>query len=132
MLHKPLFRNGPADSESHIRYVPVSPRKRLLSLLAGHDLRFVVSGHAHQARRLTVAGIEHVWAPSTAFCIPDAVQEKIGEKHVGILRLELTPAGYRFEDFQPEGLTRHNLLEHPEVYPTVTAIRTRFGEGANL
>ncbi|SEE84051.1 Calcineurin-like phosphoesterase [Rhizobiales bacterium GAS191] len=132
MLHKPLFRHGPADTESHIRFVPATARRRLLSLAAGRDLRFVVSGHVHQARRLEVEGVEHVWAPSTAFCIPDAMQERIGEKRVGMLRLELTAAEHRFEDVLPAGLVRHNLLDYPEVYPEIAAIRARLGESAAL
>jgi len=66
MLHKPLFRNGPADVEAHVRYVPASARRRLLALATRRDLRFVVSGHVHQWRRLEVDGVEHVWAPSSA------------------------------------------------------------------
>ncbi|WP_233559808.1 metallophosphoesterase family protein [Oleomonas cavernae] len=70
MLHKPLFRNGPADDEIHGRYVPAAPRRRLLELLARRDLRFVVAGHTHQTRQIEVDGVEHVWAPSCAFIIP--------------------------------------------------------------
>jgi hypothetical protein len=129
MLHKPLFRDGPADTEAHIRYVPAAPRARLLALLASRDLRFVLSGHAHQSRRLTVDGVEHVWAPSTAFCIPDAVQEPIGVKRVGLLELELTAAGHRFTELAPPGLVAHDLIDHAEVYPQVTALRAKLAAG---
>ena len=78
MLHKPLFRNGSGDREAHVRYVPMLARRRLLASLAARDLRFVASGHAHQARALQVDGVEHIWAPSTAYCIPDVIQEPIG------------------------------------------------------
>jgi Calcineurin-like phosphoesterase len=47
LLHKPLFRDGPDDSEVHVRYVPAEPRRRLLALLARSDLRFVATGHVH-------------------------------------------------------------------------------------
>jgi 3',5'-cyclic AMP phosphodiesterase CpdA len=132
LLHKPLFRNGPDDSEAHIRYVPAGARRRLLSRLARRDLRFVISGHAHQARRLHVEGVEHVWAPSTAFCFPDAMQERIGEKRVGALTLELTDSGHRIDETTPDGLVRHNLADYPDVYPELAAIKARLGARAAL
>lgn len=132
LLHKPLFRHGPDDTEAHIRYVPAGARRRLLTLLAQRDLRFVISGHAHQARRLHVGGVEHVWAPSTAYCIPDAMQERIGEKRVGVLTLELTEMRHRVELVTPDGLVRHNLVDHPEVYPQLVAIKARLGARAAL
>src|SRR5262245_25510736 len=101
LLHKPLFRHGPDDVEAHIRYVPASARRRLLDLLVIRDLRFVASGHAHQAHRILVAGVEHVWAPSTAFCLLDGMQERIGEKTVGALMLELSDVGHRIELVRP-------------------------------
>jgi 3',5'-cyclic AMP phosphodiesterase CpdA len=132
MLHKPLFRSGPYDTEAHIRYVPASARRRLLDRLARRDLRFVISGHVHQARRLHVLGVEHAWAPSTAFCFPDAVQEPIGDKVVGVLTLKLGEAGHEIDRVTPEGLARHNLMDHPEVYPQVAAIKARLGPHAML
>src|SRR5262249_57641329 len=95
-LHKPLFRDGSDDTEVHVRYVPTQPRLRLLALLGARDLRFVVSGHVHQARRLRLGSTEHIWAPSTAYCIPDTLQERIGNKIVGFLALTLRDTDYRF------------------------------------
>ena len=125
MLHKPLFRDGPADTEAHVRYVPAAPRARLLALLARRDLRFVLSGHAHQSRRISVDGVEHVWAPSAAFRIPDAMQEAIGVKRVGVLLLDLAEKAHSFEDITPPQMLQHDLLDHAEVYPAVAAIRSR-------
>jgi hypothetical protein len=51
MLHN-LFRNGPFDSEAHVRYVPGRPRRRLLDALARRHLCCVVAGHTHRLRRL--------------------------------------------------------------------------------
>lgn len=123
MLHKPLFRDGPDDTERHHRYVPSAPRARLLDLLRGHDLRFVVSGHTHQTRRCHVAGVEHVWAPSTAFVIPDSLQERIGDKIQGTMLLTLSGAGHRFTLAGPPGLTQRDLLDHAEVYPQLAGLR---------
>lgn len=132
MLHKPLFRNGPSDTETHVRYVPIAPRRRLLATLASRDLRFVASGHVHQARRLHVDRAEHVWVPSTAYCMPDAMQERIGDKAVGVVTLEVTDDGHRFETVTPNGLLRHNLLDHPATYAKVAETRARLGARAAL
>lgn len=107
-LHKPLFRNGPADDEVHPRYVPLDSRRRLLEMLAHNDLRFVASGHAHQTRSIRVDGVEHVWAPSTAFVLPDSTQERIGDKVVGVLNLELDESNHHFE-LQTLSLVCHSL-----------------------
>ncbi len=132
MLHKPLFLDGPEDDEPHVRYVPEAPRRRLLAMLRGYDLRFVLSGHVHQSRRLLRDGVEHRWAPSTAFCLPDGVQERIGDKEVGVLTLILSGNKHRFAMIRPEGLVRHNILDHPQLYPGIVALRTRLGGAAAL
>lgn len=124
LLHKPLFRDEPDDTEAHIRYVPAPARRRLLAALAGRDLRFVISGHVHQWRRLRVSGVEHVWAPSTAFCIPDTMQERIGDKLVGVLVLDLSDIGHRIQMVTPEALVRHGVQGAPEVHPELGAILT--------
>lgn len=124
MLHKPLFRDGPGDTERHHRYVPQPARGLLLDKLRGHDLRFVVSGHTHQTRRCHVDGVEHVWAPSTAFLIPDRLQERIGDKIQGTMLLTVTATGHRFTLVGPPGLTQRDLLDHAEVYPQLAGLRT--------
>ena len=69
-LHKPLFRDDPDENIVHVRYIAKAARQRLLSILADHDLRFVAAGHTHQVHRHRQAGVDHVWAPSTAFTVP--------------------------------------------------------------
>jgi 3',5'-cyclic AMP phosphodiesterase CpdA len=132
LLHKPLFRNGPGDAEVHQRYVPARPRRRLLTALASRDLRFVASGHAHQARRLHVDGVEHVWAPSTAYCMPDGMQERVGEKIVGLVTIDLRGDGHRVETVVPAGLVRHNILDHPHTYAKLEGVKARLGDRAAL
>jgi 3',5'-cyclic AMP phosphodiesterase CpdA len=130
MLHKPLFRDGPEDDEPHVRYVPEVPRRRLLAMLDCHELRFVLSGHAHQSRTLLRDDVEHRWAPSAAFCLPDAMQERIGDKEVGILTLRLRRDNHCLAMTRPEGLLRHNILNHPQLYPGISALRARLGAAA--
>jgi hypothetical protein len=116
-LHKPLFRHGWEDQELHPRYVPLAPRRRLHGLFAGRDLRFVANGHTHQRRSLSVDGVEHLWAPSCAFVVPDLMQEWIGEKVVGAMTLTLEPRAHRFTFHVPPGVARHDLADYADVFP---------------
>jgi predicted phosphodiesterase len=125
-LHKPLFRTRPDDTEAHIRYVPHAPRQHLLALLARRDLRFVAAGHTHQHRQHRVDGVEHVWTPSCTVFFSDAMQERIGDKTVQTMLLEVTLDGHRFSTETP-ALRQLDLLDHPEAYPQVAALRTKLG-----
>ena len=122
MLHKPLFNAYPNDGDHHHRYVPLEARLRLLDLLREHDLRFVVSGHTHQARNLMYAGVEHVWTPSTAFIIPDYLQERIGEKVVGFISLELTPQGHSFKPHVTPDMRPFQLDDYQDVYGALKTV----------
>jgi 3',5'-cyclic AMP phosphodiesterase CpdA len=113
MLHKPLFQNTCEDVTPHIRYVPLEPRRRLLHLVASLDLRIVLSGHVHQYLDRTVDGVRHIWVPSTAFFLPDSIQERVGEKVAGLGLLELSNQGYKFDLVCPDGVARNDLLEQP-------------------
>jgi 3',5'-cyclic AMP phosphodiesterase CpdA len=112
LLHKPLFLSDPDDQSPHIRYVPQPQRRWLMELLAPADLRLVLSGHTHQFLDRTLGGVRHIWVPSAAFFIPDARQERLGEKLTAIGVLDLLPDGHRFELVTPEGMVQHTL-DHP-------------------
>lgn len=122
-LHKPLFLDASDDNPVHGRYAPIGPRQRLLTSLAERDVRLVASGHVHQARLIEDGSVTRLWAPSTAFLIPDTIQETIGRKVCGVTILELQDCnvGVRFET--PPGLRDYDLLDHPEVYPQVAGMR---------
>jgi predicted phosphodiesterase len=126
-LHKPLFRDRLDEDIVHLRYVAKAARQRLMAILADHDVRFVAAGHTHQVRRRHHAGIEHVWAPSTAFTVPDFRQERIGEKCVGVMMLDLNLRGHAFTHVLPAGLTAHSLMDFPHIYPAVAALRRQHG-----
>jgi 3',5'-cyclic AMP phosphodiesterase CpdA len=130
-LHKPLFQESPADEKPHQRYVPAAARRRLFALLAGVQLRAVASGHVHQYRDRVVDGVRHLWMPSTAFFLPDELQDRIGEKVTGIGIIELAPGRLGFHLVCPEGVTRHNALDHP-VYPKLVEARVRLRAGRPL
>ncbi len=121
ILHKPWFRTALDDEEVHPRYVPIAVRRWLAARFAGRDLRFVVSGHTHQLRRRMVDGIEHFWVPSTAFIVPDAVQEWIGEKIVGCAMLTLGDEHY-LEFVRPPGMRDHNLADYRALFPRLRQI----------
>ncbi len=121
MLHKPLFQNSPDDVAPHIRYVPLLQRRRLFDLFAGHALKLVLCGHTHQYLDRTIEGVRHIWLPSTAFYLPDTLQERVGEKVIGLGVLDLNADGYRFSLVCADGMGRHNIVDHP-VYPGVRAV----------
>jgi 3',5'-cyclic AMP phosphodiesterase CpdA len=105
-LHKPLYLNSPEDPElaaSAIRYIPVPPRRRLLEILRAADLRLVASGHVHQRRDFTYRHIRHVWAPSAGFIIPDAKQEVIGTKEVGLVEYRFRPDSFEVRHVRAPG-----------------------------
>lgn len=116
-LHKPLFRDNADETIVHGRYVPAAARRPLLALLRQYDLRFIASGHTHQARRHMADGVEHVWVPSAAFILPDSRQERIGEKVVGIMLLEIEADLYRFTHVIPSGLCPFELDQLAHIYP---------------
>ncbi len=132
MLHKPLFRQNASLEDSSGRYLLLEVRTKLLKMLADFDVRFVLSGHTHQSRSIDVGGVQHVWAPSTSFCIPDAVQEPIGQKIVGVMTLTLTDDQHHFEVHEVTGLLRHNLLDQIDVYPELIGMKAKLGQAGEL
>jgi 3',5'-cyclic AMP phosphodiesterase CpdA len=105
-LHKPLYLNSPEDPElaaSAIRYIPMPARSRLVEMLRAADLRLVASGHVHQRRDFTYRRIRHVWAPSAGFIIPDARQEVIGTKEVGLVEYRFQPDSFEVRHVRAPG-----------------------------
>jgi 3',5'-cyclic AMP phosphodiesterase CpdA len=113
-LHKPLYLDAPDDPEvapSAIRYVPPTPRRRLLEMLRGVDLRLVASGHVHQRRDYTYRGLRHIWAPSAGFVISDKRQERIALKEVGLVEYRFTPDSFEVRHVRPPGMVDVDLDE---------------------
>jgi len=105
-LHKPLYLNSPGDPElavSAVRYIPVPARSRLVEMMRAADLRLVASGHVHQRRDFTYRRIRHVWAPSAGFIIPDAKQEVIGIKEVGLVEYRFQPDSFEVRHVKAPG-----------------------------
>lgn len=111
-IHKPVYLNAPDDTGLEpIRYVPMPARRRLLEMLRTVDLRLIASGHVHQRRDFTHRHVRHVWAPSTAFVISDARQERIGIKETGLVEYCFRPDAFEVRQIRAPGQRNVDLDE---------------------
>jgi 3',5'-cyclic AMP phosphodiesterase CpdA len=111
-LHKPLFLDSPDNPElvaTSFRYVPMPARSRLVAMFGAVDLRLVASGHVHQRRDFTLGHVRHLWAPSAGFIVPDAKQEAIGTKQVGLVEYRFQPDGFEVRHLKAPGQTDIDL-----------------------
>lgn len=116
-LHKPLFRDTWDEAhEAFGRYVLRAPRRRLLDLARGVNLRLVACGHVHQHRQFEVDGVRHVWAPSTAFILPDDLQPRIGTKEVGLVEYDFDGDTVAIRFVTPPGAAHLNIVDVPGAY----------------
>jgi hypothetical protein len=86
--------------------------------MAMMDLRAVLSGHRHQYLDQVVDGLRHIWVPSTAFILPDRMQERIGEKFNGLGVLDLGGDELDFHLVCPQGMRRNDALD-PRIFREV-------------
>ena len=115
-VHKPLFDRDPDEDQVNQRYVLPEHRHRLLGILGRGRLRLVASGHVHQHRRHRVDEVEHCWAPSTAYVLPERRQPTVGVKRVGYVEYALHPAGVDVTVAEPPELAQHDLDDFPLAY----------------
>jgi 3',5'-cyclic AMP phosphodiesterase CpdA len=115
-VHKPLFHVHPGETDVNHRYVPPDHRQRLMDLLAGTNVRLVASGHVHQHRRHRVGDIDHCWAPSTAFVLPDSRQPRLGTKRVGYINYTFDEDRVDIHVVEPEQLMNHSLDDFLDAY----------------
>ncbi|MCQ4160482.1 metallophosphoesterase [Roseomonas sp. GC11] len=116
--HKPLCEVTMAESQLTYWAVLPGARRRLLGLLAGHDVAFIASGHVHQAQdRGVVEGFRHVWAPAVAFFVGDTWQARMGDKRLGYVRHRLHADGRHEAEILPlPGLQPHDIGLMPHIY----------------
>ena len=107
-LHRPLARPSAAERTRAGRYVADAARERLSQGPLHASLRCVFSGHTHQFLDLRHLAPRHVWVPSTAFVLPDAVQARVGEKVVGLGLLELEGPLMRFQLLRTGDMLAHD------------------------
>lgn len=124
-LHKPLFVDDPGEGPRGYWTVRPEPRRRLLDLLRGVDLRLVASGHLHVARLRVFDGVPHVWAPSAAFvCGPIQGDDIPGERRIGavIHDFDETTIASRIVFLDGEGAENRVIDPHiAAIYPAPAA-----------
>ena len=116
-IHKPLFDQHPDEDAVGGRFLPPAARQRLLARLAGRPPALVACGHVHQFRDSRHADARHVWAPSTAFVLPDSRQPRYGLKRTGYVEHRLHQDGTHDSRFlQPAGLPNLNIADFKDAY----------------
>jgi hypothetical protein len=80
------------------------------------NVRLVACGHVHQHRMFEQEGVTHVWAPSTAFIMPDELQPRIGTKEVGLVEYDFEGTEVAVRFVTPAGAQHLNLLDVPGAY----------------
>lgn len=94
-LHQPWFRDGIDRADRHDGCDQVEMRQKATLGFAGHDLRFIASGHSHQLRALAGRGADRCWSPS-AVAAADRMWKRDDPKSVGFGVLTLTIDGRSF------------------------------------
>ncbi len=116
-VHKPLFDVREDEDAVGGRFLNPKPRHRLLSSLDPVRPALVACGHVHQYRRTTTGNAWHVWAPSSAYFIPDSRQTRYGVKEVGYVIHELHEGGTHHSRFaKAPGTEDLCIADFPEAY----------------
>jgi 3',5'-cyclic AMP phosphodiesterase CpdA len=129
-LHKPLYIDDPDEGPRGYWAVRPEPRRRLLALMKGRDVRLVGSGHLHIARHADFAGTQHVWAPSSAFVVgglQERLEERLGgERRLGVVEYEFGKDTVTASFLRPDGLVDDRIDDviH-EIYPKPAATGAR-------
>jgi 3',5'-cyclic AMP phosphodiesterase CpdA len=116
-VHKPLFDQAVGETVIGGRFLNPQPRRRLFAVLGARRPALVACGHVHQFRSTRSAGTRHVWAPSTAFVLPDQRQPRYGLKEVGYVVHDLHADGTHDSRLVTvPGAISHNIADFPEAY----------------
>ena len=110
--HKSLFLDHPgeadhSDPSQRQSCLDRASRMRLLELLNRHGTKLIVSGHKHQTRSFSLAGIYYFWSPSTA-CVngaPSALHW--GAREVGFIDFRFGAGTFEHRIVGPDFLFRH-------------------------
>jgi 3',5'-cyclic AMP phosphodiesterase CpdA len=117
-LHRPLFLDSPAESDTGYWSVKPRPRARLMALLRRYRVRLVASGHLHKAYEFRREDIRYVWAPASSFLVGEMQPPMPGEKRLGAVLYEFDGERLAAEIAQVPGLREHWLDDViAEVYP---------------
>lgn len=116
-LHKPLYVEGPGDASKPPPMLAKDASDRLHALIQDKGVKVVASGHLHEHRVALIAGVRHVWAPSTCFVTDDILSPAVGTRRVGFVQYLFGPDDVEIEAICPDDMVTHKFLEHPEIYP---------------
>lgn len=116
-IHKPLFDASDSEDVTSGRFLPPMSRRKLWSAFGDTRPALIASGHVHQYRASQSDCGRCVWAPSTAYFIPDSRQPRYGLKQVGFVLHELDESGSHQSRFvQANGATDLNIADFPDAY----------------
>lgn len=114
--HKPLCDRRLHESAMGGRFLNPASRAELLDCLQA-PLAVVASGHVHQYRDTMVGDTRHVWAPSTGFVLPDALQPRYGIKRLGWVEHRFHPNGqYECALMDVADTTLYEITDFPDAY----------------
>src|SRR5262245_2480983 len=122
----------PPEGDVNHRYVTPDNRRRLADVLHGANLRLVASGHVHQHRLRRVADVDHCWAPSTAYVLPERKQPLLGSKRVGYFAYTFRRTAVDVDIIETPELTNHDLDDFPLAALSAVAQQRRSGAPADL
>jgi len=115
-IHKPLCDQRVDEDVVGGRFLNPSPRRALLTAFGRAAPALIASGHVHQYRSSEVDGARHIWAPSTAYFMPDRRQPRYGLKEVGFVVHELREDGSHYSRFAAAGTQNFDISDFPEAY----------------
>ncbi|MBI1212533.1 MAG: hypothetical protein GC190_13800 [Alphaproteobacteria bacterium] len=116
-IHKPLFDESDSEDVLGGRFLPPASRRQLWGAFGGRRPALIASGHVHQYRSIESDCGRCVWAPSTAYFIPDSRQPRYGLKQVGFVMHELQESGGHQSRFvQAAGAADFNIADFPNAY----------------
>lgn len=124
-LHKPIFQHRPDGPGAIRRVLNPQGRRALGDILASGHLKLVASGHVHQRRHFRLRGVDYVWAPSSAFFMPDDMQKRLGDKAVGLIVLEFNGPHVHARPYRPDGMTDFDLYDFPDAYGDIKSYLER-------
>ena len=109
--HVPFFAHDPAeDDETTTATLRPGPRADLLELFKAADVKFIASGHLHRDKRMEFDGIQHVWAPGTAFMSSGERSDAWGgSPWVGFLEFEFSQGGFSVTRHEPQDMLNIDL-----------------------
>jgi 3',5'-cyclic-AMP phosphodiesterase len=120
-IHKPLFDRDADDATVGGRFLNPAPRRELFAAFGSRAPALVASGHVHQYCSRKTPPTHHVWAPSTAFYISDARQQRYGLKEVGYVMHQLHDDGSHTSTFVAVAGTQNLCIaDFPAAYGEAT------------